>query len=89
MSSCHAVHLTAWLHKDGDHAELSLLQVLDSNQDQAAPSGQQQQLPSVPVPAQERVQILQKLPADAAPVTKTAADKVQSSADAEVRLGCV
>ncbi len=66
----------------------SLLQALDSQRDQAAPS-RQQPLPSVPISAQGRAQILQNLPAGAAPVAKNAADKVQSSADAEVSLGSV
>ncbi len=57
-------------------------------QDEQVPgsSGGQEQgrLPAVPIPAQERQQLMSRLPPDIAPVLKAAADSLNNTADAQV-----
>lgn len=58
-------------------------------EDDAGPHDEQtppQKLPTVPIPPQQRQQLLGKLPADLEPVFQAAADTLHSTADAQVRL---
>ncbi len=60
---------------------------MDTQDEQVAGSsgGQDQgRLPAVPIPAQERQQLISRLPPDIAPVLKAAADSLSKTADAQV-----
>ena len=60
---------------------------MDSQEEQAPPSSaglDQAALPAVPIPAQERQQLLSRLPPDVAPLLKAAADGLSNTADAQV-----
>lgn len=60
---------------------------MDSQEDQAPPSSagpDQAGLPAAPIPAQERQQLLSRLPPDVAPSLKAAADGLSNTADAQV-----
>ena len=62
-------------------------QDVDSQEEQAPASSagaDQAGLPAVPVPAQERQQLLSRLPADIAPALKAAVDGLSNTADAQV-----
>ena len=62
-------------------------QDVDSQEEQAPPSSagpDQGGLPAVPIPAQERQQLLSRLPPDVAPSLKAAADGLSNTADAQV-----
>ena len=72
----------------GLHSPVCLLvQDVDTQDEQVAGSsgGQDQgRLPVVPIPAQERQQLMSRLPPDIAPVLKAAADSLGNTADAQV-----
>jgi len=64
-----------------------LVQDVDTQDEQVPGSsgGQEQgRLPAVPIPAQERQQLMSRLPPDIAPVLKAAADSLNNTADAQV-----
>ena len=76
------------LYRCGLHSPACLLvQDVETQDEQVAGSSSVQdqgRLPAVPIPAQERQQLMSRLPPDIAPVLKAAADSLSNTADAQV-----